>query len=72
MKIFLTLSTPCDVPERAVFYADRYTTVRNVAQFLAQIAKRRSKMSNYTCGRALQTIVAINVTRPARHCAVEC
>jgi len=47
MKIFLTLSTPYHVPERAVFYADRYTTFRNIAQFFAQIAKRRSK-SNCT------------------------
>jgi len=48
MKIILTLSIPCNVPERAVFYADRYTTFRNVAQFFAQIVKRRSRMSNCT------------------------
>jgi len=48
MKILLTLSTPCHVPDRAVFYADRCTTFRNVVQFLAQIAKRRSRMSNCT------------------------
>jgi len=48
VKIFLTLSTPSHIPERAVFYADRYTTFRNVAQFLSQIANRRSRMSNCT------------------------
>jgi len=46
MKIFLTLSTPCHVPERAVIYADLYTTFQKVAQFFVQIAKRRSRMSN--------------------------
>ena len=30
------------------FYADRYTTFRNVVQFLAQIAKPRSRMSHCT------------------------
>jgi len=56
MKIFSSLSTPCHVPERAVFYADRYTTFRNVAQFFVQVAKRRSRMSNCT----LRTCAADN------------
>jgi len=33
MKILLTLSMPCHLPECAVFYADRYTMFQNVAQF---------------------------------------
>jgi len=48
MTIIVTLWTPCHVPERAVSYADRYTTLRNVAQFFALIAKPRSRMSNCT------------------------
>jgi len=61
---------PCHVLERVVFYADHYTMFQNVAQ----IAKRRSRMSSCTVhgGCEPQTIVAINMTRRARHCAVEC
>jgi len=35
MKIFLTLSTPCYVPERAVFYTGYYTTFWNITVLCA-------------------------------------
>jgi len=73
IKIFSTLSTPCHVPERAVFFTQiatpRSGTSRNS---LLRSPSHVPECLTAQGGRALQTIVAINVTRRARHCWVEC
>jgi len=70
MKILNTFNTMPRSRTCSFFYADRHTTLRNVAQFFAQIDTRRSRIVHGW--RALQTIVTINVTWRARHWGIAC